>query len=208
MLPIVMTLLSAAVALSPPDGSGRPPPAPSDDPAIMARRGLAIAARGDPEIAEVQEAAARWAEPLAPGNGSAARAAALLPRLTAEFRVEDRSYRVSGVQGSGEVDYTRQAPGWRAGLRATWDLAALVSPPAERVDAKGALDRARRRDEAVKRATSLYYERRALRLALALTPPTSPAERAAAELEVERLAAELDALTGGGFTGAPSRGHR
>jgi hypothetical protein len=208
MLPIVMTLLSAAAVLPPPDATGRPPPAPSDEPAVVARRGLAIAARGDPEIAEVQEAAARWAEPLPQGNGSVARAAALLPRLTAEFRVEDRSYRVSGIQGSGEVDYTRQAPGWRAGVRATWDLAALVSPPAERVDAKGALDRARRRDEAVKRATSLYYERRALRLVLALTPPTSPPERAAAELEVERLAAELDALTGGGFTGALPRGHR
>ena len=205
MLPIAITFLTAAFVQAPTDAAARPL---AEDPSVVARRGLAVAARGDPEIAAVQAAAARWADPIAHGSGSVARAAALLPRLTAEFRVDERSYRVMGLQGSGEVDYTRQAPGWRAGIRATWDLAALVSPPAERVDAKGALDRARRRDEAVKRATELYYERRALRLALVLSPPTVPADRAAAELEVERLAAELDALTGGGFTGALYRGHR
>lgn len=208
MFPIVMTLLTSAALQATPDASGRPPLLSPDDLAAVAHRGLAVASRGDPAIAEVQEAAARWAEPRAHGDPSAARAAALLPRLTAEFRVEDRSYRVSGLQGSGEVDYTRQAPGWRAGVRATWDLAALASPPSERIDAKGALDRARRRDDAVRRATALYFERKALRLALALNPPTVASERAAAELEIERLAAELDALTGGRFSGAFNRGGR
>lgn len=168
------------------------------------RRALAAAARGDPPIADVQRAAARTAE--ASGEERAhrdrARAAALLPRVTAEVRLDDRSYRVVGLQSSGEVDYSRQAPGWNAGVRATWDLAALVAPPESRINASGLLERARRRDAAVRTATALYFERRQLRLALELEPPAAPAMRAAARLEIERLAAELDALTGGAFTRA------
>ncbi|HSM93671.1 MAG TPA: hypothetical protein VLT47_12365 [Anaeromyxobacteraceae bacterium] len=198
-MPAILLLLFAAA--TPPASPDRAPP---EDPAAVARRGLAIASRGDPSIGEVLAAAARCADPAAAEAGALARGriAALLPRLTAEVRFDDRSYRVVGLQASGEVDYTRQAPGWLAAVQASWDLGALVAPPADRVDAKGLLDRARRRDDAVRRATALFYERRRLRLALELAPPAAGADRAAAELEIERLAAELDALTGGAFTGA------
>jgi len=195
MLSVVISLLAAAAVQPPPDAGGRTLP---EDPSLVARRALAASSRGDPAIAEVQAAAARCADPR---PQAASRAAALLPRLTAELRFDERSYRVTGLQGTGEVDYAHYAPGWLAGVRATWELSALVTPPAERVDAKGALDRARRRDEAVRKATALYFDRRQLRIALALAPPAAPLERAAAELEIERLAAELDALTGGAFTG-------
>jgi hypothetical protein len=200
MRSVVISLLAAASVQPSPDVGGRTLP---EDPSFLARRALAAASRGDPAIAEVQAAAARCADPQALGAASTARsrAAALLPRLTAEFRFDERSYRVTGLQGTGEVDYARYAPGWLASVRATWELSALVAPPAERVDAKGTLDRARRRDEAVRKATALYFERRQLRIALVLAPPAAPLERAAAELEIERLAAELDALTGGAFTG-------
>jgi hypothetical protein len=53
----------------------------------------------------------------------------------------------------------------------------------------------------VKRATALYYERRRERLALLLDPPPGALERAEAVLRVERLGAELDALTGGLLSG-------
>jgi hypothetical protein len=126
--------------------------------------------------------------------------AALLPRITAEYRQDERSYRVVGLQGSGEVDYLRLAPGTAFAVRATWDLGALVAAPGELAAAAEAAARARRREEAVKRATDLFYERRRLRLELLVAPPATALERAAAELEVERLGAELDALTGGLLT--------
>lgn len=182
--------------------AGSTEPAPMPDPVWPVRRALAAASRGDPPIGDVQRAAARCAEALEGDRAVAerARAAALLPRVTAEVRFDDRSYRVVGLQSSGEVDYSRYAPGWVAGVRATWDLAALVSPPELRPTAKGLLERARRRDAAVRSATALYFERRRLRLALELSPPAAAADRAAAELAVERLTAELDALTAGAFS--------
>lgn len=196
---IAIPLLISALQSAPP---GERPPLEEID--RVARRKLASAARGDPDVSEVQAAAARCADPAAVDRAAVARAksAALLPRVTAEVRFDDRSYRVVGHQGSGDVDYAREAPGWYASLRATWDLAALAAPPVERLTAKGLLERARRRDAALRSATTLYYERRRLRLALELEPPVDPAERAAATLEIERLGAELDALTCGAFTQA------
>ena len=190
----------AVVAASPSlEGTG----APGADPVTEARRALEAASSGEPSISELQAAAARCSDPLGAGGGAAARGriAGLLPRLTAELRVDERSYRVMGLQGTGEVDYARYAPGWLAAVRASWDLASLVAPPSEQLAVKGAIERARRRSEAVRKVTALYFERRRLRLSLALSPPPQAGERAEAELELQRLAAELDGLTGGAFTG-------
>lgn len=194
---LLIQLLLAAAPTPPPDRL------PAEEIERVARRRLASAARGDPEIADVQAAAERCADPLISDRAGMAhaRAAALLPTVTAELRFDDRSYRVVGHQSSGDVDYARQAPGWSASLKATWDLGALEAPPAERVTARALLERARRRDLALKGATALYYERRRLRLRMEQEPASDPAAQAAAVLDVERLAAELDALTCGAFTG-------
>jgi hypothetical protein len=193
---VILPLLLSAAPLAPP--TERPP---VEDVAWLARRRLVAASRGDPDIGDVQGAAARCADPLAAERGavSRARTAALLPSVTAELRIDDKSYRVVGQQASGEVDYSRVAPGWSASLRATWDLAGLVSPQSGRLTARGLLESAQRRDQAVKGVTAVYFERRRRRLALEAAPPSDPAERAVAELEVERLGAELDALTCGAF---------
>jgi hypothetical protein len=185
-------------------------PAPRADPAAAERtaerdalRALAALAAGEPGVAEVQEAAARAAErsvPEAHGFGRRARLAALLPRLTAEYRRDERSYRVVGLQGSGEVDYTRLAPGSAFVVRATWELGELVAARGEISAAAAEAERARRRGEAVRRAIALFHERRRARLALLLAPPEDALSRAEAELEVDRLGAELDALTGGLFS--------
>jgi hypothetical protein len=53
----------------------------------------------------------------------------------------------------------------------------------------------------VRRATAAYFERRRARLALLLAPPEGALARAEAELRIERLAAELDALTAGLLSG-------
>jgi hypothetical protein len=175
--------------------------APVEDAAWIARRKLVAAARGDPAIGDVQSAAARCSDPLGPERGAVARAksAALLPKVTAEVRFDDRSYRIVGHQASGEVDYSRLAPGWTAAVRATWDLGGLVAPQSGRLTARGLLESAQRRDQAVKGATAAFFERRRRRLALEMEPPSDPAARAREELEVERLGAELDALTCGAF---------
>jgi len=189
-----MPLVLLALALAAPPLS----PAPSAPPAAQALdadpprevlRALALAAAGDPDVARVQAAAARQAAAM-PERASPL--AALLPRITAEVRHAQESNRVVGLQGSGEVDYLRLSPGTTVAVRATWELGRLAPPPPP-----GALEAARRREDAVLRATRLYFERRALRARLLLAPPADPAARAEAELEVDRLGAELDALTGG-----------
>jgi len=186
-------------------------PAPRADPADAQRaaerdaiRALAAVAAGEPSIVEVQDAAERVAEASvveAPGFARRARLAALLPRVTAEYRRDERSYRVVGLQGAGMVDYQRLSPGVAVAVSATWELGELVAAKGEIAAAQANAERARRKGEAVKRATALYYERRRARLALLLAPAEGALPRAQAELEVDRLGAELDALTGGLVSG-------
>jgi hypothetical protein len=200
---IGLTLLTAALAVA-------PAPAPPDPEAIRrvserdALRALAAAGAGEPPIEEVQEAAARAADravPEASGFAGRARTAALLPRLTVEVRRDERSTRVVGLQTAGEVDYQNLSPGGAISITATWDLGELVAARGELAAGQAEAERARRRAEAVRRATALYYERRRERLVLLVDPPPGVLERAEAELRVERLGAELDALTGGLLSG-------
>lgn len=196
-MPFLVPLLLAVLRTSPP----AEPPAVEG--ASRVEAALAAAERGDVPIRDVQRAAACRAGELEgePEARLRARVASLLPRLTAELRLDDRSYRVTGLQSSGEVDYTRQAPGWVVAVRATWDLAGLVDPPAPSGSAQALLERSRRQREAVRTVTDLYFERRRLRLRLELDPPAGAAERGELELEVARLGAELDAMTGGACAG-------
>jgi hypothetical protein len=188
-----MAILLAAALAGPP---GRVAEA---EPEIEAVRALARLAAGEPTVSEVQAAAARRAEALPdpaalPGRG---RAAALLPRLTAEFRYGESTTRTLGLQGSGEVDYARFAPGSGFLVRATWELGGLLAPSGELAALAAAAERSRRRDEAVRRATALHFERAHLRLALLLDPPATARAWAEAEVELGRITAELEVLTGG-----------
>jgi hypothetical protein len=196
---LAIPFLAAALAAAPQPSRE---PAPRDAP--DAARILSALAAGEPTIAEVADAAAREADRAAAGaEGFPARArlSALLPRITAEVRVDDQSYRIVGLQGSGEVDYQRRAPGSTIALRATWDLPELVAARGELAAAAEAAARARRRDVAARRATALFFERRRAQLALLLEPPAAPLARAEAELALDRLGAELDLATGGLLSG-------
>ena len=198
MNPLVLGLalaLSAAPAHAPPPDEGAAWRAERD-----ALRALAAIAAGEPPVEEVMDAAARTADRQvseAEGFPQRARMAALLPRLSVEVRRDDRSSRVIGLQTAGEVDYQHLTPGSSISVTATWELGELLAARGEIAGAQAEAERTRRRAEAVKRATGLYYERRRERLALLLEPPASALERAEAELRVERLGAELDGLTGG-----------
>lgn len=193
-----LTLLLAALAAPP----------IADPPASAAARLLSRLAAGEPSVSQVQVAAAAQVEAAAPDPAALAarrRLAALLPRLSAELRADQRSYRVVGLQGTSEVDYLRSSPGRGVTVRATWELGELVAPRGEPGAAPAALARLRRREEAVRRATALYFERRRLLAVLALDPPATPLARAEAELEVDRVTAELDAATGGLYLGRGAR---
>jgi hypothetical protein len=190
-----MTLPLLALLLAAPP---LPPPVPAPDPARL----LARIAAGEPSVAAVQSAAARHAEAATPDPAELAkrrRLAAVLPRLTAEVRHEERAYRVTGLQGTSEVDYLRSSPGTSVSLHATWELGDLVAATGEAAAAAAALARATRRDEAVRKATALHFERRHRQLALLADPPSDARARVEAELELGRVTAELDALTGGLF---------
>lgn len=195
----------ASPALGSAGARGTADAAPSaTSPDATARRALALAGADEPGIEEVQAAAAREALRAAPdpeGFAARSRLAGLVPRVTAEYRRSDHSYRTVGLQSSGEVDYLHLAPSNVFVVRAVWDLPLLVAAHGELGSAAAAAVRARRVDEAVKRATVLYYQRAAERVTLLLAPPEDALGRARAALELARLDAELDALTGGLLSG-------
>ena len=196
---LLLLVLPATASALPPFSPPSPEAASAEG---QAARALSILASRDPEVASLQRAAARMAdrEGAAPELVARARWASLLPKLTAEYRHDQSANRVVGLQGSGEVDYLRFAPSDAILVRATWDLPSLVAGPDELAAAARAEAHARRRDEAVEKVTKLFFERRRLRAALLLAPPADPVARAQAEIEIARLAAEIDALTGGALT--------
>lgn len=197
-MPTLHLLLAAVALVTSPAPTAAVPPSTSAPAAEEALRALAAAGVGEPGIGEVQRAAAREAERALGSGGTRRRGrlAALLPRLTTEVRLDQSSTRVVGLQGSGEVDYLRLEPGTAVVIRATWDLRDLAGAPGEPAVPPAAA-RIRAREAAVQRATTLFYERRRALLALLLAPPAAPLARAQAELEIDRLGAELDAMTGG-----------
>ena len=170
--------------------------APLPDPARLLARFTA----SEPDIAAVQAAAARHAEAATPDPAALARRrriSALLPRVTAQVRHQESAYRVTGLQGTSEVDYLRSSPGTSFSLLATWELGDLIAATGEAAAAAASRARAVRRDEAIRKATALHFDRRQRLLALLSDPPPDARARAAAELELARVTAELDALTGG-----------
>lgn len=197
-LALLLLALPAAAPAVPPF----PPSSLEASAEAQAARVLSLLSSREPDVASLQRAAARVAdrEGRAPALAARARWAALLPRLTAEYRHDQSANRVVGLQGSGEVDYLRFAPSDAILLRASWELPSLVVASEELAAAARAEAHARRREEAVEKVTKLFFERRRLRAALLLAPPAEPVARAQAELEIARLAAEIDALTGGALT--------
>lgn len=163
-------------------------------------RALATVAAREPEVEALQRAAALVVERSSydlRDYPARSRWAALVPHLTAEYRHEEEANRVVGQQTSGEVDYLRLAPSNTLLVRATWDLPSAVASSGELQAASQLAARAQRRAEAVEKVTKLFFERRKLRATLLIAPPVDPVARVQAEVEIARLSAEIDALTGG-----------
>jgi hypothetical protein len=193
MWPLLLLALAA-----PPPAQAAPEP-PRDVPRLLARL-----AAGDPPVEQVQRAAAlRAAAPPAEAASWQGRSrwAAWLPRVGAWYRHDESASRTLGLTSTAAVDYVRLAPADEVGVRLTWNLAAIAFSEAELHAAEAAARAARERAEAAERATRLYFRRRELLAGLRLAPPEDARARAAAELAVDEVTAELDFLTGGLFGG-------
>ncbi len=205
---LLVLLLAAPPAAALTAAPTAAPTAPAPDPAAAARseshRVLALVAAADPPIAAVQQAAAEH-DGVDPERLRAwvarPRSAHWLPRLSVEASRTERDTRVVGVTGTVESDYLRVNPSTQYGIRLSWDLDQLVfsrDEPAAAWTASRLIDR---REERVRRATKLYFQRRRLLVQLALEPPREPRERAERENQVDEITAELDELTGGLLSG-------
>jgi hypothetical protein len=206
LLPAAALALSLAAGAMPAGGAtpSAPPAGSTDAARAEGRRVLAALAAADPPIADVQRAAAEH-DGVDPERLKAwvarPRSAHWLPRVSVEGSRTDRDTRVIGVTGTVESDYLRLSPSMQYGIRLTWELDQLVfsrDEPAAAWTASRLIDR---REERVRRATRLYFQRRRLLAGLALEPPQDPAQRAARESQVDEITAELDELTGGLFSG-------
>jgi hypothetical protein len=168
------------------------------------QRVLAALAAADPPIAAVQRAAADH-DGVDPDRIRAwvarPRSAHWLPRVSVDASRSDRDTRVIGVTGTVESDYLRLSPTTQYGIRLSWDLDQLVFSRDEPAAAWTASRLVDRREERVRRATRLYFQRRRLLAQLALEPPREPLKRAERETQVDEITAELDELTGGLFSG-------
>lgn len=194
---IALALLLLAAAEPPAAGRGQPALPEAE---VRAARAAALAWAGEPSVEAVQRAAAAQLDGERDRLDSLrrrARHAAWLPRLAADVEHDQRTTRVVGFTGAAESDYLRTSPGWRGGLRAAWDLDRLAFSRDELAVAEAATRLARQREERVERATRLLFQRVGLKAELLLSPPPDALLRAQRELELARLAAELDALTGG-----------
>ena len=200
-----MHALLALLLAAPPVAA---PAASVADPVSAARaesqRVLVLVAAADPPIAEVQRAAAEH-DGVDPERLRAwvarPRSAHWLPRLSVEASRTERDTRVVGVTGTVESDYLRLNPSTQYGIRLSWDLDQLVfsrDEPAAAWTASRLIDR---REERVRRATRLYFQRRRLLVQLALDPPREAIQRAERENQVDEITAELDELTGGLLSG-------
>ena len=205
-----MHLLLAILLAAPPAVPATSAPATSAgaDAAVSARaeshRVLIVVSAADPPVAEVQRAAAAH-DGVDPERLRAwvarPRSAHWLPRVSLDASRTERDTRVVGVTGTVESDYLRLNPSTQFGVRLSWDLDQLVfsrDEPAAAWTASRLIDR---REERVRRATRLYFQRRRLLVQLALEPPREAVQRAERETHVDEITAELDELTGGLFSG-------
>jgi hypothetical protein len=207
-------LLLAILLAAPPAAPSLPavPASPSPDAALTARldgnRILTAVAAADPPIAEVQRAAAAH-DGVDPDRlrswVARPRSAHWLPRVSLDASRTERDTRVVGVTGTVESDYLRLNPSTQFGVRLSWDLDQLVFSRDEPATAWTASRLIDRREERVRRATKLYFQRRRLLIQLALDPPREALLRAERETQVDEITAELDELTGGLFSGRRKR---
>jgi hypothetical protein len=142
-----------------------------------------------------------------------------LPQLTLEYRLRDgwdqdfvylTSSGVGAITPEEEVlpqlsDGGRDKDSYYT-VRMRWDLNELVMS-SERIRViNEAQDIAKLRDKLLVEATNLYFERRRLQVEMKLAPRSDVLGQVRDQLRLMEVTANLDALTGGAFSAALSRG--
>ena len=178
----------------------------------------------EPTVRQVQEAALRWANlhhDRVPGWYRQVRLSAFVPRVRIDGRTRtherDQSDRTENFDVDGENfrqrdqrllqrDYAYTEYDVRG--YAQWELRELVwSSDILRVSQESHRI-ARVRQDLATTVTSLYYDRRQRQIELELASPQDVQGRVRAQLAIDQLTANLDALTGGWFSGQLGSGRR
>ncbi|MDP6933226.1 MAG: hypothetical protein QGG40_09940, partial [Myxococcota bacterium] len=139
---------------------------------------------------------------------NAARKAYLMPSVTLDWDkdldlAEDYIYVVDddGV-AVAELSSTDVDNDDSYGVRLQWRLDKLIMS-SERIRViNEAQDIAKLRDKVLDEVTRLYFDRRRLQVEMLLTPASDLQGRLRNELRLQELTANLDAYTGGAFSGA------
>jgi hypothetical protein len=176
---------------------------------------------GEPTVAQVQA----WANDYAQTSPHMvtrwlrqSRSFAALPQLTLEYKMKDGwdqdfdYLRTDGVEAvtpdektfptirEGAVDQDRTYT-----VRARWDLDQLVMS-SERIRViNEAQDIVKLRDKTMSEVTRLYFERRRAQVDMLLRPASDTMGQVKDQLRLMELTANIDALTGGAFSGGTNR---
>jgi hypothetical protein len=158
----------------------------------------------EPTIAQVQEAAIRYAE-VHPDKirrwRQQAALKALLPTVDMGYD-RDRSQDISVDEGTFPRFQLIETEVEDSGLdfSVTWDLGELLwNNDQTSIDTRSKL-MVELREDLVDRVTRTYFERRRLQLALLSSPPATQEALLDKELRVQELTALIDGLTGGYFS--------
>ena len=171
----------------------------------------AIAAAGpldqfahEPPVREVQEAAMAYAlvaDDVLNGYQRSAKWTKALPRTRVRYR-EDRDDNVGvSVNEVGERDLALDDDhNTNYEVQLEWRLDELLMGPTRIQAIRESSRLVQLRDDILDEVTKVYFDRRRVQLDLLMNPPNDPKARAAKDLRLEELTANLDALTGGWFS--------
>lgn len=158
----------------------------------------------EPSVREVQEAAMRYAlvsDNVLNGYQSSAKWTKLLPRTRVRYREDvddDTNVSVNEV-GERDLDLDDNH-NTNYEMQLEWRFDEMLMGPT-RIQAIRETSRlVQLRDDILDEATKVYFDRRRVQVDLAMNPPSDAKGRAAKDLRMEELTANLDALTGGWFS--------
>ena len=158
----------------------------------------------EPSIREVQEAAMKYAlvsDDVLNGYQSSAKWTKLLPRTRVRYREDVDDNTGIDVNEIGERDVSLDdQKNTNQEIQLEWRFDEMLMGPT-RIQAIRETSRlVQLRDDILDEATKVYYDRRRVQVDIAMNPPGDPKARAAKDLRLEELTANLDALTGGWFS--------
>lgn len=168
----------------------------------------------EPSVSDVQRAALRYAGLATPNLdswSSRARWSNAIPRVQGQiawldqrdvqlryrenYTTDDDGYITADPNQSNLADDARFRTLYS--VRASVDLGGLLYDRSEPIIAREVRSRLSNRDDILRRATELYFNRRKRQAIRLLTPLSDWNQHLELELEIQSLTAQLDAMTGG-----------